>query len=512
MRNLILIFGDQLSHELSALDGFDAERGDQVWMAEVDQEATQPACHRSRLVFFFSAMRHFRDELRARGLPVSYHELQPQPQHDSGATFREKLEKTLDREHPDKLIMTEPGDWRVRTEIEAVCSERELVLEVRNDRHFYCSTEEFQEWLDGRKSVVMETFYRWMRKKHRVLVDKQGKPVGGAWNFDAENRQPFGKEGPHDIPAIDGCQPDDLTRQVMEMVASRYADHPGSLEAFNYPVDAAGAQQALKEFISERLPKFGQFQDAMWTDTDFLYHSRISALLNAHLLQPFEVVNAAIDAFEAKRADIQAVEGFVRQVLGWREFVRGIYWALMPEYAERNELECDDRDVPAAYWDGQTDMNCIRQAMQPVLKYAYAHHIQRLMVLGLYAQLLGVHPWKFHQWHMAMYVDAVDWVSLPNTLGMSQHADGGVVGTKPYCASGNYIHRMSNYCQGCRYDPKQAVGERACPMTTMYWSFLSRHRQKFENNGRMKFQIANLDKKDPAELKQILKQAERLGK
>jgi deoxyribodipyrimidine photolyase-related protein len=505
MRNLILIFGDQLSHRLSSFDDFD--RGlDRVWMAEVDEEATKVWCHKSRLVFFFSAMRHFRDELRERDIEVDYHELSEDGRRDSGRDFSSVLKASVRRLKPERLVMTEPGDWFVRQSIESTARELDIALEVRTDRHFYCSIADFAAWAEGRKSLILENFYRWMRKQHRVLIDKHGKPVGGAWNFDKENRQTFKKSGPGKLPPLPKFKPSKTTRQVMAMVAERYSEHPGDLDDFDYPVTAEQAQSALQHFIEHRLPQFGDYQDAMWTDTELLYHSRLSAVMNAHLLDPFDVVHAAIDAYDAGDASINSVEGFVRQVLGWREFVRGVYWTLMPEYIERNALEAE-RDVPQAYWDGETEMNCIRQAMQDVIKHAYAHHIQRLMVLGLYAQLLGVHPRKFHDWHMAMYADAIDWVSLPNTLGMSQHADGGVVGTKPYCASGNYIDRMSNYCKSCRFNPKLAVGEDACPVTTMYWDFLHRHQEKLRANGRMTFQIKNLDNKDPQELKAILKQA-----
>lgn len=509
MRNLVLIFGDQLSHQISALDRFDKTE-DRAWMAEVDDEATKVWCHKTRLVFFFSAMRHFRDSLREKGFELDYHELTKDSSKDLGKSFAEVLERSIRKLKPKGVVLTEPGDWFVREAIVAKCEELKVPIDIRIDRHFYCGVEEFRDWSSGKKMLVLEHFYRWIRKKHRVMMDQEGKPVGGEWNFDKENRKSFGKSGPQDIKPVKRFAPDATTKTVIQMVNSRFADHPGSCEEFAYPVTTEQAKQSLKDFISNRLPKFGDYQDAMWTDTEFLNHSRISAVLNVHLLDPFEVVNAAIDALEDGKAPINCVEGFVRQVIGWREYVRGIYWTLMPDYVERNALECEERDVPQSFWDGETEMNCVREAMKPVLKHSYAHHIQRLMVLGLFAQLLGVHPRKFHDWHMAMYADAIDWVSLPNTIGMSQHADGAVVGTKPYCASGNYVDRMSNYCGDCKFKPKEAIAEDACPITTLYWDFLDRHRARFEKNGRMKFQFNNLAKKASEDLVQIRLKADQI--
>lgn len=509
MRNLVLVFGDQLSHGLSALRDFD-KSADKVWMAEVDQEATKVWCHKTRLTLFFSAMRHFRDELRANDIEVDYHELTSRKSDDRGSDFETLLRKSVHKISPDRVIMTEPGDWFVRDAIERKCSELGVALEIRVDDHFYCSIVEFDAWQKNRKGLILENFYRWMRKRHNLLLDSDGEPEGGQWNFDKENRGTFGKSGPGETPHVISFHPDETTGAVIEMVNKRFADHPGTTEHFDYPVTAAEAKRSLTDFIKKRLPHFGDYQDAMWTDTSFLYHSRISAVMNMHMIDPAVAVNAAMDAYRSGHASLNSVEGFVRQIVGWREFVRGIYWTKMPQYIDRNSLACDDRDVPQSYWDGKTEMNCIKQSMQNVLDHSYAHHIQRLMVLGLYAQLLGVHPRKFHDWHMAMYADAIDWVSLPNTLGMSQHGDGAVVGTKPYCASGAYVNRMGNYCKSCRFDPKKSTGDEACPITTLYWDFLHRHRDDFKKNNRMVFQMKNLERKNPDELVQILDQADRV--
>ncbi len=507
-RNLVLVLGDQLDHRATPLRELDSER-DAVWMAEVHQEATHVWCHKLRIAGFFAAMRHFRDELRAKGVTVHYTELPERKSDDRGEDLATVLRKDVKRLDPEKLVVTRPGDWRVLESLGQQASESDVELEVLEDVHFLSDLGAFESWAQGRKELVLESFYRMLRKRHDVLLTDD-EPQGGRWNFDEDNRKSFGKQGPGEIKAPRRFRPDDVTKQVVELVERRFGDHPGSLEHFDLPVNRKEARAALRDFVAHRLAKFGPYEDAMWTDRDFLYHSRLSFPLNVKLLDPRECIEAAVEAYEAGDAPIHSVEGFVRQILGWREFIRGVYWSQMPRYGERNALGCDDRDVPSFYWDGETDMNCIAHAMKAVIQHGYAHHIQRLMVLGLFAQLLGVHPGRFHAWHMAMYVDAIDWVSLPNALGMSQWGDGGVVGTKPYCATGNYVDRMSNYCKGCRYDPKQADGEEACPFTTLYWDFLARHEDRFRANHRMGFQLRNLDKKDPKLLKSIRNRARAL--
>ncbi len=509
MRNLVLVLGDQLDAQSAAFDGF-SRRHDVVWMAENDTEATHVWCHKQRLVLFFSAMRHFRDQRAAEGLRLDYHALETDRRRDSGKDFAAILSASVRRLRPERLIMLEPGDWRVWHMLTATAAELDVPLDIRRDRHFYCGIEEFRDWARDRKRLVLEDFYRRMRRSHDMLM-AGAEPVSGAWNFDKNNRDRFGRDGPGHIPAPVAFAPDQRTREVIALVEARYPDHPGELADFDLPVTPAQARRALADFLQHRLPDFGRFQDALWTNTRFLYHSRLSAALNLHLLDPHDCVDAAVSAWRDGRAPINSVEGFVRQLLGWREFVRGVYWQQMPEYIERNALDAD-LPVPAAYWNGDTDMRCIRECMDNVITHGYAHHIQRLMVLGLFAQLAGVHPRAFHNWHMAMYLDAVDWVSLPNALGMSQYGDGGVLGTKPYCASGNYINRMSNYCRNCVFDHKQATGENACPVTTLYWDFLDRHADRFEDNRRMVFQMRNLTKKrkQPGEMQAIREQAKRL--
>ncbi|MDP0500647.1 MAG: cryptochrome/photolyase family protein [Verrucomicrobiota bacterium JB022] len=509
VRRLHLVLGDQLDLHSPLFEGFDPER-DAVWMAENETEATHVWCHQLRLVFFFSAMRHFRDDMRALGRTVHYHALTPNRRKDRGKDFAEILRRDVRELKPEALVVVEPGDYRVRRMLEKLADELDLELEVRSDTHFYATVAEFRDWAQGRSALVLETWYRHLRRREGILMDGK-EPVGGDWNYDADNRESFRREGPEHIKPPRRFQPDATTREVLELVKQRFGDHPGRLDHFHLPVNREQALQVLREFIDQRLEQFGRFQDAMWQGEDFLYHSYLSAALNVKLLNPREVVAKAVEAYEKGDVPLNSVEGFVRQILGWREFVRGIYWLHMPDYAEMNELDAHE-EVPPFFWDGQTDMACVRDAMRNVLDNAYAHHIQRLMVLGLFGLLYGVDPRKFHDWHMAMYADAVDWVSLPNALGMSQHGDGGIVGTKPYCATGNYIHKMSNYCGQCRYHYKEATGEKACPFTTLYYDFLARHREKFAQNQRMAFQLKNLSRKSPAELKTIRQRAAEIRK
>lgn len=496
LRRLVLVLGDQLDVKSAAFDGFDPAR-DAVWMAEVAEEATRVPCHQQRLVLFFSAMRHFRERLRAAGVTVHYHALGEDPSADRGGDFAALLRADLPTLAPESLRVLEPGDWRVDRQLEAAAQALGVALERRVDRHFYCSPDGFRDWARGRKTLTLEHFYRHLRRHYGVLMDGD-RPAGGAWNFDRDNRAAFGREGPGALPAPPTFEPDGLTGEVMKLVARRFASHPGDAAGFDQPVTPEQAREALDDFIRHRLPCFGTWQDAIWTGAPLLYHARLSAALNLHLLDPRPCVDAAVAAWEAGRAPLNAVEGFVRQLLGWREFVRGVYWLHMPDYAGHNALG-HEAELPACYWDGDTDMACVADAMASVLRHGYAHHIQRLMVLGLFAQLYGAHPYRFHEWHMAMYLDAVDWVSLPNTLGMSQYGDGGIVGSKPYCASGAYISRMSNACRQCRYRPKQATGEHACPFTTLYWDFLDRHADRLRGNRRLQFQLRNLERKPEAE-------------
>ncbi len=505
-RRLVLVLGDQLQADSAAFDNFDSKQ-DAVLMVEARHEAEYVPQHKSRLVLFFSAMRHFRDELEDKSTRVHYAELDDR---NNRGNFGEELERWINKTRPECVSVVQPGDQRVLETLRRHAKRADCSLNILEDRHFLSQPDEFGTFAEGRKSLLMEHFYRQMRKKTKTLM-KNGAPVGNRWNFDADNRETFGKSGPPKIKAPRSFRPDAVTKKVMRMVEREFPEAPGKLDAFDYPVNAKQAREALRDFIQHRLERFGRFQDAMVSEEPYLYHSRLSSSLNLHMLDPRKVIDAAVDAYEKGDAPINAVEGFIRQVLGWREYVRGIYWTRMPEYENLNALDAD-RPAPAFLWSAETEMKCVRQCVKQLVDHAYAHHIQRLMVLGLLSMLLGVRPYDVHRWHMSMYIDAVDWVSLPNVLGMSQYADGGIVGTKPYCATGAYINRMSDYCSGCRYNPKKATGDDACPFTTLYWDFLSRNRNHLKGNRRMTMQFKNLDRKSRSEIRSIKSQAERVAR
>lgn len=488
VRNLIAVLGDQLDLAAPALTGADAAR-DVVWMAEAAGESTHVPSHKARTALFLSAMRHFRDELKKRGQRLDYRELEDR---SNCGTLAGELRAAIRRWKPSRVRMTEPGEYRLLAALREVCEGEGVPLEILPDTHFYCSREEFARHAEGRKQLRMEFFYREMRRRHRVLMEGNA-PAGGEWNYDAENRAACGAKGPGPLPPPARFEPDAVTREVIELVRRRFPSNPGSLDDFDWPVTAAQAREALSDFIENRLAHFGQYQDAMWAGEPWLYHSRISAALNLKLLDPREAVSEAERAWREGRAPLAAVEGFIRQILGWREYVRGIYWQFMPEYEDSNALNAHEK-LPDFYWTGETEMNCLREAIGQTLRHGYAHHIQRLMVTGLYALLLGVEPREVHEWYLGIYVDAVEWVELPNTIGMSQFADGGAMASKPYAATGKYIQRMSNYCAGCRYDPAEAVGERACPFTTLYWDFLMRNEEKLRRTPRMEMQLRNLER------------------
>lgn len=486
LRHLILVLGDQLDLDAAAFDGFDATV-DVVWMAEVPQEATHVWSAKPRIALFLAAMRHFALALQQAGRPLHYTRLDAP---DNAGSLQGQLHADIQRLRPTALVMTAPGDWRVLHLIKAAAKSAELPLDVREDRHFFCSVRDFAAHAKGRKSLRMAHFYSEQRKRHDVLMDG-GAPVGGQWSFDADNREAFGAAGPGQVPPRTRFEPDTVTQTVLTLVESRFAKHPGQLDSFAWPVTRAQALQALQVFIIERLPLFGRYQDAMWPGNPWLYHAHLSAALNLKLLNPREVVAQAQAAYHQGRAPLASVEGFIRQILGWREYVRGVYWTQMPGYLERNALGAHE-DLPAWYWTGATDMACLRDALVQTLAHGYANHIQRLMVTGLFALMLGVDPKKLHAWYLAVYVDAVEWVELPNTLGMSQYADGGVMGSKPYIATGKYIQRMGPHCKGCRYDPAQREGATACPFTTLYWDFLLRHQTLLAGNPRMALQVKNV--------------------
>lgn len=501
VRNLCVILGDQLDADSALFDGFEPER-DRLWMAEVAGEATHVWSSKPRIAIFLAAMRHFRQSLHGRGWPLDYLALD---EHEFGS-LEDALLSAIETQQPKRVLCVRPGEWRLRESLKQVAEDAGCEWVELPDRHFYCDSEDFDGWAKGRRELRLEYFYRWLRRRERVLIDEDGEPCGGQWNFDADNRASFGRQGPGQLPTPAAFAPDAISAKVLALVEERFAEHPGSLDAFDWPVNAEQARAALDDFIRNRLPDFGRYQDAMWQGEPWLYHSRLSAAMNLKLLSPRRVVEAAEKAYRDGSAPLAAVEGFIRQVIGWREFVRGVYWRCMPDFASANLLGAD-QPLPDFYWSGETEMVCLRESLGQTLRLGHAHHIQRLMVLGLFAQLLAVRPEEIHRWFLAVFVDAVEWVELPNVLGMSQYADGGYMVSKPYVASGAYIKRMSNYCADCRFRPDRAVGEDACPFTTLYWDFLERHQERFARHPRTALQWKSLQRKDADERRGIGKQA-----
>lgn len=498
-----LVLGNQLDRDNAVL--VDARGPDAVvLMIEAPGESTHVWSHKARIALFLSAMRHFRDSLRESGHRLEYVGLEEHQE----AGFLPRLRDALRRLEASRLSVSEPGDHRSLTLIREVAGELGVPLHILPDAHFLVSTAEFQAWAGERPSLRMETFYRHVRRRSGVLM-RDGEPEGGVWNFDTENRKGFGAAGPGQVPAPPAFVPDDITRGVFAEVDRLFPDHPGSLAQFWWPVTRDQALEVLARFVDERLGRFGPHQDAMWTGQPVLWHSLLSAPLNLGLLRPREVIEAALRAWRAHDLPLASVEGFVRQVMGWREFIRGVYWRYMPGLADANHFG-HTRALPAWYWTGETRMNCMRAVVDQTMRTGYAHHIQRLMVTGNFALLAQLLPAAVCDWYLAVYVDAVDWVERPNTAGMALFADGGRFTSKPYVASGAYIQRMSNYCRGCHYDPRSRTGDRACPVTLLYWAFVDRHEQALAANPRTALMAKNLDKLQAGERQSLRSQAERV--
>ncbi len=499
---LRLILGDQLSRDVSSLSDADPKR-DLIVMAEVRAEATYVKHHKKKIAFVFSAMRHFAQALEADGFRVAYTAYDDP---DNTGSLRDEVARALKGGTCDRVVVTEAGEYRLRAEISQWAESLDCPVEVREDDRFLCSHERFGEWAEGRKALRMEYFYREMRKETGLLMTKAGEPEGGEWNYDSDNRKPL----PQDmaVPERFAVAPDAITRDVLRLVEDQFSDHFGTLEPFDYAVCAEGAQAALEDFLDTCLPSFGDYQDAMKAGEPFLFHSLIALYLNAGLLDARKICEQAAARHAKGKAPLNAVEGFIRQILGWREYIRGIYWLKMPDYAQTNALKAD-RPLPAFFWTGETKMACIRDVVETTRAHAYAHHIQRLMITGNFALLAGIDPKAVNEWYLIVYADAYEWVQLPNTHGMALFADGGVLASKPYAASGAYINRMSDYCKGCSYSVSKKAGEKACPFNYLYWFFLMENREQLGGNPRLAMPYRTLDKMDDAKRKTIAEDSER---
>lgn len=501
MSKLILILGDQLSPDISSLAGADKER-DTILMCEVMDEATYVGHHKKKIAFVFSAMRHFAKELRNYGYQVRYTRIDDP---GNGGSFAGEVKRAINDLALSAICVTEAGERRVQRDMDTWAYMFGIDVEIRSDRRFLVSHDEFRTWAENRKSLTMEYFYRDVRRKTGLLMSGE-EPVGGRWNFDAENRQP----ATPDLfrPKHLAFPPDDLTKDVIETVARLFPDNFGMLEHFGFAVQRSDAEEVLQKFLTEFLANFGATQDAMLQDDPNINHSLLSFYINVGLLDAMAVCHAAERAYLEGKAPLNAVEGFIRQIIGWREYMRGIYWLAGPDYVHSNFFE-NTRPLPSFYWSGKTEMNCLATVITETIENAYAHHIQRLMITGNFALLAGIDPKAVHQWYLEVYADAYEWVELPNVIGMSQFADGGFLGTKPYAASGNYINRMSDYCKTCTYDPKQRTGEKACPFNALYWDFLARNQTKLTSNHRLAQPYATWARTNDGTRHEIRKHAER---
>ena len=485
MKRLILVLGDQLDINSTALINFDLST-DEIIMIESEHESNYVWSHKSKIAIFLSAMRHFAQELKSKNFPLIYIK-------ESSLTIEEALKHQLLASSATHLVCIEPGEWRLKIGLEQLAQDLNINFLMHDDSHFYCSNNEFREWVADKKELRLEYFYRYMRKKHQILMDHESQPLGGQWNYDRQNRHHYSKHGPGIINEPLTFKPDGITHDVFEFIEQKYPNHPGSLGKFAWPVTREQALTALDYFVNYRLANFGMYQDAMWNETPFGWHSILSSSLNLKLINPREVIQIVLDAYQNNALDLAAVEGFIRQIIGWREFVRGIYYLDMPHLANANFYQ-HQRHLPSWYWTGETKMNCMIDTIGQTLKYGYAHHIQRLMITGNFALLAEVRPLHVSDWYLAIYVDAIEWVELPNVIGMALFANGGRFTSKPYISSGAYVKRMSNYCDRCKYKPDVRYGEQACPITTLYWNFLIKHQLEFNQNPRTRLMTANLAK------------------
>lgn len=473
MVKLILVLGDQLSVDVAALKAADLAQ-DVVVMAEVTTEAEYVGHHPKKIALIFAAMRKFAARLQAEGWRVAYTKLDDPD--NAGSIPGELLRRAAEFQTTD-VIATQPGEWRL---IDAL-NDVPLTVTLLEDDRFIATHSEFQTWADGRKALRMEYFYRDMRRKTGLLMN-DGDPEGGQWNFDHDNRKP----APDKVDYLGPMHfdPDDVVKEVLELVQDRFAGNFGDLHPFTLATDTDQAEAHLQHWLEGGAPLYGDFQDAMLRDHRFLYHAFVGAYINIGLLNPLEVCRAVEAAYRAGHVPLNAAEGFIRQIIGWREYVRGIYFLEGRDYTQRNILD-HQRKLPDLFWGGKTWMNCMSHAVAQTKEDGYAHHIQRLMVTGNFALLAGIDPAEVHEWYLAVYIDAFEWVEAPNVIGMSQFADGGVIASKPYVSSGNYINKMSDYCAGCSYKVKDKTGPDACPFNLLYWDFLIRHRDRFSSNPRM---------------------------
>jgi deoxyribodipyrimidine photolyase-related protein len=501
-KTLRLILGDQLNHSHSWFK--EKDKNVTYILMEVMQEQTYVKHHVQKIIAFFTAMRAFARELKDEGHEVLYYYLDA---NENQQSFSKNIKWLINKLSFDKFEYQMPDEYRLDEELKDICKLLKIKNEVFDTEHFYTVRNEVKVFFNGKKQYLMENFYRYMRKKHQILMNVNHEPEGGKWNFDHENRKKYDGKIPLKDPLIFKRDVSDILKMLEKMNVQFFGNiNP---KEFSLPTNREESLELLEYFCHDLLPAFGKYEDAMLKEHRTLFHSSLSFALNVKMLSPEEVINHVISTWRTNQAiiNIADVEGFVRQIVGWREYMRGIYWAEMPGFSEKNFLN-HKKPLPSWFWDGKVKMNCLKNSINNSLDHSYAHHIQRLMVIGNFSLLAGVHPDEIDAWFLGVYADAIEWVQITNTRGMSQFADGGIIGSKPYVSSANYINKMSNYCSGCFYDKDKRHGNKACPFNSLYWNFYLNHQEKFKKNPRISMMYRLLDKMDKEEIYKITLQAD----
>ncbi|WP_452602674.1 cryptochrome/photolyase family protein [Pontimicrobium sp. MEBiC06410] len=501
MKTLRLILGDQLNSKHS---WYKSNQDEYIYcLFEMRQETDYVKHHIQKVIVFFAAMRAFSETLKSNGCTVEYYTLDAK---ENTQDLTQNIQQLIKKHNIKCFEYINPDEYRLDQQLKDFCNTLDIKTNTVSAEHFYTQRNDLATFFKGKKQWLMENFYRDMRKNHNILM-VNNQPEGGKWNYDKSNRNKW--KGKHEIPDYLSFKND--VSDIVALLKSEKIKTIGTFKSkyFEYPITRAQALKQLKYFCEHLLVHFGDYQDAMHTDETYLFHSRISFAMNCKLISPKDIVTSVLNYWRkyGKDIDISQVEGFIRQIIGWREYMRGMYWATMPEYKTLNHLD-NTNALPDFYWTGQTKMNCLKQAITNSLDNGYTHHIQRLMITGNYALLTQIHPDAIDDWYLGIYVDAIEWVQLPNTRGMSQFADGGKIATKPYISSGSYISKMSNYCDNCYYNKKDKIEDKACPFNSLYWNFLDDKREHLSGNFRMKMMYSLLNKMDAEDVHNIKKRAQ----
>ncbi len=494
-----LILKDQLSHQISSLN--DITQDDLIFMCESIDDFTDIKHHPKKIAFILATMRHFALELQQQGFRVHYIKLDDE---NNSQSLISELEKIRLAYTVTTMVVTEPSEYKYMEKIKSYQKLNIVNIDILPDNRFLSSIREFNQWTNGKKQLRMEYFYREMRKKYNILVNNDGTPVGGIWNYDKENRNPPSKN--LTSPSRIAHKKSAILKEVLQLVATNFADHFGDLLPFNYAINKTQALIEFDHFINNILQNFGNYQDAMVMSEVYLNHSLLSSYINIGLLLPLEICKKVEQSYYKGLVSLNCAEGFIRQILGWREYIRGIYWLKMPQYANLNYFEAKI-PLPQLYWGGKTDMSCMAEVIKQTKEHSYSHHIQRLMITGNFALIAGLDVQQVHEWYLSVYSDAYEWVEMPNTIGMALFADGGIVASKPYAASGNYINKMSNFCQNCKYKVKEVITEDACPFNSLYWYFMLRNYDKLKNNNRLSYVYSTWSKFNDEKQQSIINKA-----